>query len=348
MSNQEPPPRDDATNESSDFVVTDGSRNAAVVLTGAAELVGPPRESPPVPDDDAPTEHADESVGGSNADSGGDSTVAHSVAADGVLSRWTSRALWASWLGRQRWIGKIDPVRLSWLIVALAVIALVWWTMTPIIPSPASLIDLTPQAKFAAQLDQIRRGESTQLYVPEFPIDDSMLDPLPTESGLTTVLIDQGIVTDAGLAKIAEVAGLQHLRLRLSPITDDGLGPLLRCRDLWVLNLPHCELTVAGVESLAALTKLRQLRLGSTRLSNDVSHALTKLTSLRSVHLIGVPVTDDGLKEIAALPQLESLYLDDSAVTEMGWIWLFRNHPELHVHVNQDHHDRDPKAHAHH
>jgi hypothetical protein len=54
------------------------------------------------------------------------------------------------------------------------------------------------------------------------------------------------------------------------------------------------------------------------------------------------------LKTLAAMKQLESLYLDDCAVTEAGWNWLFREHPDLHIHVDQNHLDRDPSAHKHH
>jgi hypothetical protein len=83
-------------------------------------------------------------------------------------------------------------------------------------------------------------------------------------------------------------------------------------------------------------------------LGNEVTREIATLPSLRVIHLIGVPVTDEGLKTLAEMPYLESLYLDDCAVTEAGWDWLFREHPHLHVHVNQAHHDRDPKRHEHH
>lgn len=164
---------------------------------------------------------------------------------------------------------------------------------------------------------------------------------------LDTVLIDQGIVTGEGLAKIAELPGLQHLRLRLSPITDEDLQPLLQCPELWLINLPHSELTDEGIRSLAELPKLKQLRLGSKKLTDDCCRVITQLEKLRGLHLIGVPVTDDGIKVLVELPHLESLYLDDSAVTDEGWDWVFRNHPQLHVHINQSHHDRDPQSHQH-
>ncbi|MCM2371663.1 leucine-rich repeat domain-containing protein [Aporhodopirellula aestuarii] len=171
--------------------------------------------------------------------------------------------------------------------------------------------------------------------------------PAKTFAKLDTVLIDQGVVTDQGLAVIAQLPDLEHLRLRLSPITDEGIRSLAGCDKLWLLNLPHCRVSSAGIRSLKKLPKLKQLRLGSPNLNNECCRAIAELTTLRGLHLIGVPVTDEGIKVLTTLPRLESLYLDDSAITESGWSWLFRNHPQLHVHVNQKHHDRDPHAHVH-
>ena len=123
------------------------------------------------------------------------------------------------------------------------------------------------------------------------------------------------------------------------------------------LNLPHADCTSEGIAALAKLKRLRQLRIGSSRLGNEVSREIARIKSLRGIHLIGVGLTDDGLKVLTGIPErpekelglpnLESLYLDDSAVTSAGWEWLFKTHPQLHVHVDQQHHDRDPKAHAH-
>ncbi|MCC9658155.1 adenylate cyclase [Rhodopirellula halodulae] len=174
--------------------------------------------------------------------------------------------------------------------------------------------------------------------------DEPQITELPM---LETVLIDEGVITDKGMETIAEIPELRHVRLRLSPITDAGLEPLLKCETLWFLNLPHSKLTEEGVRSLSKLPKLRQLRLGSTLLGNEVCRALLEVKSLRGIHLIGVPVSDEGLKVLVELPHLESLYLDDSGITETGWDWLFQNHPQLHVHINQRHHDRDPQYHVH-
>jgi hypothetical protein len=202
------------------------------------------------------------------------------------------------------------------------------------------------------QFDQLYQatleGDDSKLHVEGFPVDDSMISRIGELKSLETLIIDEGMVTDDTVDLIAQLPKLRQLRLRLSPIGDVGMQQLSNCGELWFLNLPHAECTAEGVASLKSLKKLRQIRLGSENLDNQVTNALTQIRSLRGIHLIGVPITDEGLKKIAAMPYLESLYLDDSAVTEAGWAWLFREHPHLHVHIDQYHHDRDPAAHDHH
>ncbi|TWU09851.1 Leucine Rich repeats (2 copies) [Allorhodopirellula heiligendammensis] len=202
---------------------------------------------------------------------------------------------------------------------------------------------------FAAQVANVVAGDSTRLLFADVPISDGMLQDLPVQllTGLDTVVADQGVVTDEGLTALAKLPGLEQLRLRHSPITDAGVAALVGCEKLWLLNLPQCQVSSKGIESLKKVTALTQLRLGSPRLGNEACTAIAELKSLRGLHLIGVPVTDEGLQTLASLPHLDSLYLDDCEVTEAGWDWLFQHHPQLHVHVDQAHHDRDPNLHSH-
>ncbi len=190
--------------------------------------------------------------------------------------------------------------------------------------------------------------KNSTLHISDFAIDDSIIPSLSELDAIETLILDQGVLTDASIATIVTLPNLRQLRLRLSPITDDGLQELANCSTLMFVNLPHCKCTVRGIMALGKLPKLRQLRIGSPELTNEATREIAKLKTLQTVHLIGVPVTDDGLKILAEMPQLESLYLDDSLVTEAGWLWLFQRHAHLHVHINQKHHDRDPQHHEHH
>ena len=213
-------------------------------------------------------------------------------------------------------------------------------------PQPSAPIDAA--AAFAEQVEQIASQRRDTLRVTRYAVDDAMLEQLRGLDHLQTVILDRGVITDRGAEVLAELPKLRYLRLRHSPITDRGLRRLAQNDSLWYLNLPQSQCTAEGVAALAEIPKLRQLRIGSDRLGNEVSRAVASIDTLRGIHLIGVPVTDEGVKTIARLPHLESLYLDDSAVTDAGWQWVLENAPQLHVHIDQQHHDRDPQAHPHH
>ena len=232
--------------------------------------------------------------------------------------------------------------------VTIASVGILWWQGFFEVMRASSAPTVPASDLWQELCDEVKKDKSERLHA-SFEVDDPLiLSNLAEMDWLETLILDQGVVTDESMQAIAALPNLEHLRLRLSPISDEGLNSLTRCDKLWLLNLPHADCTVEGVAALANLPRLRQLRLGCPNLGNDVSRAIASITTLRIVHLIGVPVTDEGLKTLAAMPHLESLYLDDSAVTAAGWEWLFREHPHLHVHVNQRHLDRDPKAHAHH
>jgi hypothetical protein len=64
--------------------------------------------------------------------------------------------------------------------------------------------------------------------------------------------------------------------------------------------------------------------------------------SLRWLHLIDIPLTDAALQPIGELRNLESLYLDGARISDAAYDEFFRAHPNLHVHIDQHHHDRDP------
>lgn len=246
---------------------------------------------------------------------------------------------------------KMQAFRLLAAIVAIGgLLAVFNWRhfFESSISPPPVVEQIDPNVLFGQACAEMREAQGDTLHITDYRVEDGMLDQIADLDQLTTLILDKGVVSDRAIETIANLPNLQHLRLRLSPIGDPGMKRLAAVETLWYLNLPHAECTSRGVAELAALPRLRQLRLGSSKLNSDVTREIAKITSLRGIHLIGVPVTDDGLKHLASMKHLESLYLDDSAVTDAGWTWLFEEYPHLHVHVDQYHHDRDPKAHRHH
>ncbi|MEL6106072.1 MAG: hypothetical protein AAFU85_08550 [Planctomycetota bacterium] len=206
---------------------------------------------------------------------------------------------------------------------------------------------LSVERSFAEQLADGRAGRTDRIELVDTQLDAASVSALSADDDwLETLILDAGVVADEGAATIATLPSLIHLRLRESPLTDEGLRLLGECRSIRILNLPQCAATSEGIRALSKLPSLRSLRLGGPRFDADAAQAIAALVSLRQIHLIGVPIDDAGLRAIANLPKLQSLYVDDGKVSEAGWDWLLDTYPGLHIHVNQQHIDREQKEHA--
>jgi hypothetical protein len=204
----------------------------------------------------------------------------------------------------------------------------------------------TGEPRWEEQIEAVRDGKTDEIYVSQQIIGDPSFDLL---SGLTLRKLDVRciVITPAGLEKLAEVKGLEHLVLRDGSFDDSAIAALAECKSLRFLNLPSAEFGDEGLASLKALPKLELLRFHSPNVTDEGMKHIAEFEALRFLHLIGVPITDAGLRHLETMTQLESLYVDDSRITDEGEEWLFRNLPELHVHINQQHSDRDPKRDSH-
>jgi hypothetical protein len=112
--------------------------------------------------------------------------------------------------------------------------------------------------------------------------------------------------TDAGLANLEELKGLQLLFLEDTQITDAGLAHLHGLKNLLTLSLNGTKVTDAGLVHLEGLSELRSLFLRNTRMTDAGLEHLRGLLSLRSLELSGTNVTDEGVKTLCeALPNLE-------------------------------------------
>jgi len=125
-------------------------------------------------------------------------------------------------------------------------------------------------------------------------------------------------VTDDGLAHLADVPGLKHLRAYRDGLTDAGLEHLTACRDLTELRIGlNTGVTDAGVERLAKFTNLTELDLGGTSITDAGMVHLAELTALRLLWLVGTAVTDAGLGNLEGLTNLNELGLSG-----VGWTSL--------------------------
>jgi hypothetical protein len=198
------------------------------------------------------------------------------------------------------------------------------------------------------QFEQVQAGQSENLLVDQAPITAAQLAELPALKGrLTQLMVDAGGVSDATLDSISQLQSLVHLRLRECPISDQGLEKLAAAGlpELQILNIPHGKITAAGIVHLLAFPKLTQLRLGGSQIDDRAIDEIARLPKLRSLHLIGPNLSDAALSKLSNVSQLGSFYLDDCRLSDAAWEQLFRAKPNLHVHVDQAHLDRDPNRH---
>ncbi len=108
------------------------------------------------------------------------------------------------------------------------------------------------------------------------------------------------------------------------------------------INFSKTEITDAGLKTLSRMQGLEQVRLASPKISDDGLAALENLSQLRFLHLLDMPITDAALTHLYGLKKLESLYLDGTRVTDSGIEQLFKQLPDVHLHIDDHHHRLDP------
>lgn len=214
-------------------------------------------------------------------------------------------------------------------------------------PIVADSPSATPTAKseWEEQLQRITQRETAQLELSQ-PITAEQLEKLKSLPPLREILLDGGGVSDDSLDALLVHTDCFHLRLRQSPITDRGLEQLVaHLKSIRILNLPQAAITPDGIHSLGLLPKLTNLRLGGATIKDDAVEAMTDLPELESLHLIGPTLTDAALDSVARIKSLRSFYLDDCELSEEAWKQLFDKRKDIHIHIDQAHHDRDPNRH---
>jgi hypothetical protein len=196
---------------------------------------------------------------------------------------------------------------------------------------------------WAEQVRAVREGRAERIdaAMPPGPDDWAAVRGL---AGLRVLVLDRGVAGDAEVEILATLPDIERLVLRQSPVSDAGFAALGRCTRLEDLNVPQAAGTAAGIMALESLPNLRRLRLGGPNLAGpDVARAIARLPALTSLHLIDVAIGDEGLAALAELTTLRNLYLDGAGVSDEAWGRYFESRPGVHAHVDQVHHDRDPR-----
>lgn len=201
------------------------------------------------------------------------------------------------------------------------------------------------QPPIAFLAEAVREGRVDSITVTDRPLRPGDWERLRGLTGLRELVLEHAATDDSVADVLGSLTGLERLVLRASPLGDEGFRALARCTLLRDLNVPRAGCTVAGLAAIAELPALRSLRLGGPRLRGpEVAKALATFPALRSLHLIDIPIGDEGLAALGSLAGLRNLYLDGARVSDVAWDEYFKGHPDVHVHVDQAHHDRDPRG----
>jgi hypothetical protein len=229
---------------------------------------------------------------------------------------------------------------LPWIFGAACMLAVGCGRTTS--PAPA-------EPSLDAQLAAVQAGATDELQIATRPVSNDDCAKIATAQSLRVLLIDHpdSRLTAEGLKHLARLPGLEHLRLRGPGVDDAALAEIAKLTALRFLNVPRASFSDAGMAQLAGHAKLELLRFGSPHVTDAGLQALREMPALTQLHLIGLPLSDAALADLAKIEQLQSLYVDDIAFSDAAWEALFAARPRLHVHINQQHHDRDPRQHEH-
>ena len=225
------------------------------------------------------------------------------------------------------------------------ILVILLWLVGAAVPVPAA------EATFAEQVAAVRAGTSSRIRVADRALTDEEWEAIAGLEAISHLDLQEGVADDAKAIVLSRLPRLERLVLRESPLGDEGFRHLAACHTLRDVNIPQARCTLAGLAALAELPRLKNLRLGSSGLcpegkgGAELGMTLLQFPSLRSLHLIDVPLGDAGLEGIARYDGLWNLYLDGAGISDEAWERYFTLHPEVHVHVDQAHHDRDPNRH---
>jgi hypothetical protein len=162
-----------------------------------------------------------------------------------------------------------DAETRSMLCIAAIVMFYSWMMFLSYRPPPAG----SPEERAVAALQKLGAKLTPEPYDPYYGF---------FHSGYVTEVSLAGRATDAALAHLKSLPGLQRLDVRDSRVTDAGLVHLKRLRLLQSLNLSGTGVSDAGLAHLSRLTKLQSLDLSGTGVTEAGVEELRKALSKTS------------------------------------------------------------------
>jgi serine/threonine protein kinase len=149
-------------------------------------------------------------------------------------------------------------------------------------------------------------------------VTDAGLAHLKEVKGLTSLRIDNTLVSDAGLGHLKDLRRLKNLDISNTKVTDDGLAVVKNFDSLETLFADTTAVTDVGLAHIKDLKKVTLLALGVTKVTDNGLIQIEGYSELRELSLYGTAVTDVGVARLKAFPHLKNLDLSYTAVTDTG------------------------------
>src|SRR5262249_39854427 len=132
-------------------------------------------------------------------------------------------------------------------------------------------------------------------------VHDDDLGLLLGPAELTLVRLEYLPISDAGLAKVAQMKRLTDVYLKKSWVGDGAIPHLAKLPNLTTLDLSNTKLTEAGLKHLDELGRVTTLALQGLPVTDAVMPRLAELSCLADLDLTGTKVTDAGVRHLAKL-----------------------------------------------
>ena len=165
-------------------------------------------------------------------------------------------------------------------------------------------------------------------------IDDGVLGVVAVMANLTGLSMDNCDITDAGVAKLAQLPLVDLTIYQCANISDKGLGVLTSFTDLTRLTLRDVAATGAALAKLPQPEKLISLNMAQSGITDAEIVYLAGLTALESLNLSETVLTDNAVEGLSKLASLKELVLLQTGVSDDGKQRLAEALPDCDIQLN--------------
>jgi Leucine-rich repeat (LRR) protein len=162
-------------------------------------------------------------------------------------------------------------------------------------------------------------GSANPASLPQRPLTPEQIDALGACNRLRELVMVTAVMTDQGLAGLANDRMLERVYCFKPCITDTGVNHLANLTSLKKLELLRApELTDATLVHIAGLTNLEEITLSGTSITGSGLVHVARMRKLRSLTIPNSALDDAGLAYLGRLTSLQKLYIGGGKYTDTG------------------------------